>query len=89
MAEDDGKIPSAQAQWIEAARAGVADEESLSQEEGVSLSRYRRIDGLSEEDRAAASRRLEAGRSDIKAGKGVVLDDAYLSRLRDRALSRR
>ncbi len=89
MAEDDGKIPSAQARWIEAARAGVADEESHLQEEGVSLSQYRRIDGLSEKDSAAVSKRLEADRSDIKAGKGVVLDDAYLSRLKDRALSRR
>ncbi|MFY0616933.1 hypothetical protein [Shimia sp.] len=89
MAEDDGKMPSAQARWIEAARAGVDDEESLLQQEGVSLSQYRRIHDLSEEDRAAVSRCLDHGRSDIEAGKGVVLDDAYLSRLRDRALSRR
>lgn len=94
MSDDDAKALSTRDEWIDAARPGIDDEEEQLHREGVSLRQYRRIgdpsfDDFSEEDRADVTSRLEAGRSEIEAGRGIVLDDAYLSCLKDRALSRR
>ncbi len=93
MSDDSAKRLKARAEWIDAAKAGIEDEERHLDQDGVSLSQYRRMgdlsfDDLSAEERAEVIERLEAGRSDIAAGKGFVLDDAYLSRLKNRAPSR-